>query len=85
MNQLKPHKKDSWHPDLNNDKEGPHWDYNDGKEHKWRVYPDGKIIPAKNRGMNTYTDYPLEHTRKKDSQKVVACETGDQCGFRGWR
>ncbi len=32
--------KDSWHPDLNHpDKIGPHWDYNDGLGHKWRVYP----------------------------------------------
>lgn len=39
-----PEKKDSWHPDLNNRKEGPHWDYNDGNGNKWRVYPNGEII-----------------------------------------
>ena len=32
---------DSWHPDLDHP-EGvdPHWDYNDGFGHKWRVFPD---------------------------------------------
>ena len=35
-----PNGKDSWHPDLNHSgKIGPHWDYNDGYGHKWRVFP----------------------------------------------
>ena len=34
--------KDSWHPDLNHPGDiKPHWDYNDGFGHKWRVFPDG--------------------------------------------
>ena len=36
-----PNGKDSWHPDLNHpDGIDPHWDYNDGLGHKWRVFPD---------------------------------------------
>ena len=35
-----PNGKDSWHPDLDHpDGVDPHWDYNDGLGHKWRVYP----------------------------------------------
>ena len=66
-----PNKKDSWHPDLNNDKEGPHWDYNDGKGHKWRAYPDGKIIPAKNRGMNTIFRLSARTHPKKRFKKSI--------------
>ena len=36
--------KDSWHPDLDHGGDiGPHWDYNDGHGHKWRVFPDNRI------------------------------------------
>ena len=36
-----PNGKDSWHPDLDHlDGVDPHWDYNDGLGHKWRVFPD---------------------------------------------
>lgn len=36
-----PNGKDSWHPDLDHpDGIPPHWDYNDGFGHKWRVFPD---------------------------------------------
>ena len=36
-----PNGKDSWHPDLDHpDGVAPHWDYNDGFGHKWRVFPD---------------------------------------------
>ena len=36
-----PNKRDSWHPDLNHpDGVKPHWDYNDDRGHKWRVFPD---------------------------------------------
>ena len=36
-----PNGKDSWHPDLNHpDGVDPHWDYNDGLGHKWRVFPE---------------------------------------------
>ena len=43
-----PNKKDSWHPDLDNETHGPHWDYNDVYGHKWRVYPEGGIELARN-------------------------------------
>ena len=36
-----PNGKDSWHPDLDHpDGIEPHWDYNTGDGHKWRVFPD---------------------------------------------
>lgn len=36
-----PKGKDSWHPDLDHPSGvKPHWDYNDGLGHKWRVFPD---------------------------------------------
>ena len=36
-----PNGKDSWHPDLDHpDGIAPHWDYNDGLGHKWRVFPE---------------------------------------------
>ena len=36
-----PNGKDSWHPDLDHpDGVDPHWDYNDGYGHRWRVFPD---------------------------------------------
>jgi RHS repeat-associated protein len=37
--------KETWHPDLNNEKEGPHWDYRDKDGNWWRVDPDGKVTP----------------------------------------
>lgn len=39
---------ESLHPDLDNAKEGPHWDYKKrGEGTKWRLYPDGRKEPAK--------------------------------------
>ena len=36
-----PNGRDSWHPDLDHSGDiKPHWDYNDGFGHKWRVFPD---------------------------------------------
>lgn len=66
-----PNKKDSWHPDLNNEKEGPHWDYNDGKGHKWRVYPNGKITPAKSAGVSTIYRLSARTYPKKRSTRIV--------------
>ena len=42
-----PKGKDSWHPDLEHpDDIPPHWDYNDGHNHKWRVFPDHiELVP----------------------------------------
>ena len=40
--------KDSWHPDLKHKPPvGPHWDWNDGLGHKYRVFPDNSIEQLK--------------------------------------
>ena len=66
-----PNKRDSWHPDLNNKKEGPHWDYNDEYGHKWRVYPDGRIIPAKRAGVRTMCRLSTRTYPSKRSARIV--------------
>lgn len=44
-----PDKTKSLSPDLNNAKEGPHWDYNDDytREKNWRIWPNGKMTPKR--------------------------------------
>ena len=39
----------SAHPDLGNETDGPHWDYNDRnrKPKNWRIWPDGTMTPKK--------------------------------------
>jgi len=35
---------ESLHPDMNNEKHGPHWDYTRfGRKYRW--YPDGTLVP----------------------------------------
>ncbi|HKO55569.1 MAG TPA: RHS repeat-associated core domain-containing protein [Thermoanaerobaculia bacterium] len=37
---------ESLHPNLDHAEPiGPHWDYNDGKQGHWRLYPDGRVEP----------------------------------------
>jgi uncharacterized Zn-binding protein involved in type VI secretion len=42
-----PDRTKSLSPDLDNPKEGPHWDYNDRlrKPRNWRIWPNGKMTP----------------------------------------
>lgn len=37
---------EQWHPDLNHGEPvGPHWDYTDQFENKWRIFPEDNLIP----------------------------------------
>ena len=71
-----PNKKDSWHPDLNNEKEGPHWDYNDGNGHKWRIYPDGRISLAKAKAVGTIVKTKRVYRRRTKCARPKRVQRG---------